>query len=99
MCHWQALTITARSRPVTRASRTNSKARNSRAPPSAVRRKATDAMLECIDVAKRTGSMVLSLWFADGTNYPGQDDFRARKHRMEEVLAEVYRAMPGDMRM
>ncbi|MGH2350270.1 MAG: L-rhamnose isomerase [Chloroflexota bacterium] len=68
-------------------------------PDSAVRRKATNRMLECIDIAKVTGSKVLSLWFADGTNYPGQDDFRERKHRMQEVLAEVYRAMPPDMRM
>ncbi|MBI3972822.1 MAG: L-rhamnose isomerase [Chloroflexi bacterium] len=64
-----------------------------------VRRKATDRILECIDVAKATGSKILSLWFADGTNYPGQDDFRDRKHRMEEALLEVHRALPSDMRM
>ena len=68
-------------------------------PDPAVRQKATDAMLDCIGVAQKTGSKVLSLWFADGTNYPGQDDFRDRKNRMEEVLAAVYRAMPADMRM
>jgi L-rhamnose isomerase/sugar isomerase len=68
-------------------------------PDPRVRRKATDAMLECIEIAKQTGSTVLSLWFADGTNYPGQDDFRERKHRMEEVLSEVYRALPANMRM
>jgi L-rhamnose isomerase/sugar isomerase len=68
-------------------------------PDPAVRRKATDHMLECIDIARQTGSSVLSLWFADGTNYPGQDSFRARKHRMVDVLADVYRAMPAGMRM
>ena len=68
-------------------------------PDPAVRRKATDHMLECIEIARQVGSHILSLWFADGTNYPGQDSFRARKHRMEEVLAEVYRAMPAGMRM
>ncbi|MBM3290087.1 MAG: hypothetical protein FJY92_08050, partial [Candidatus Hydrogenedentes bacterium] len=41
-----------------------------------VRRKALDHLLECIDIAKATGSDILSLWFADGTNYPGQGDFR-----------------------
>ncbi|HEV2124192.1 MAG TPA: L-rhamnose isomerase [Chloroflexota bacterium] len=64
-----------------------------------VRRKATDAMVECIEIGKKTNSGVLSLWFADGTNYPGQDDFRERKHRMEDVLTEVYRALPPNMRM
>ncbi|MDQ3703039.1 MAG: L-rhamnose isomerase [Chloroflexota bacterium] len=68
-------------------------------PDARVRRKATDRMLECIEIAKVTGSNVLSLWFADGTNYPGQDDFRERKHRMEDVLGEVYRALPPGMRM
>ena len=33
---------------------------------SAVRRKATDHLLECVDIAKETGSRHLSLWFADG---------------------------------
>ena len=68
-------------------------------PDPAVRDKATAAMLECVEIGKTVGSNVLSLWFADGTNYPGQDDFRERKHRMEDVLAEVYRAMPSSMRM
>jgi L-rhamnose isomerase/sugar isomerase len=68
-------------------------------PDAAVRRQAIDHMLECIDIAKELGSNLLSLWFADGTNYPGQDSISERKHRMEESLAEVYRAMPPGMRM
>jgi L-rhamnose isomerase/sugar isomerase len=68
-------------------------------PDRAVRRKATEHMLEGIEIAQRVGSDILSLWFADGTNYPGQDSFRARKHRMEQVLGEVYRVMPPGMRM
>ena len=40
-----------------------------------------------------------SLWLADGTNYPGQDDFRARKHRLEEELAAIYQAMDEHMKM
>jgi L-rhamnose isomerase / sugar isomerase len=68
-------------------------------PDERVRRKATDHMLECIDVARQVGSDVLSLWFADGTNYPGQDSFVERRHRMLECLNEVYAAMPEGMRM
>ena len=65
----------------------------------AIRRMAIAHMLECVEIAKTIGSKVLSLWFADGTNYPGQGDIRTRKHYMAEALAEVYRAMPSDMRM
>jgi L-rhamnose isomerase / sugar isomerase len=68
-------------------------------PDPTVRRKATDHLLECVGVAKETGSDVLSLWFADGTNYAGQDSFTERRHRMVECLEEVYAAMPQNMRM
>lgn len=68
-------------------------------PDPAVQRKAVDHVLECIEIAKEVRSNILSLWFADGTNYPGQDNFRQRKHRMEEALGEVYAALPADMRM
>jgi L-rhamnose isomerase/sugar isomerase len=64
-----------------------------------VRRAAVENMKECIDIARAVGSTVLSLWFADGTNYPGQGDFRRRKGWMEECLAEVYGRMPESMRM
>lgn len=68
-------------------------------PDAAVRRKATDHLLECVGVAGELGSDVLSLWFADGTNYPGQDSFVERRHRMLDCLEEVYGAMPEDMTM
>ena len=68
-------------------------------PDQAVRRRATDHLLECVEVAGETGSEVLSLWFADGTNYAGQDSFTERRHRMVESLGEVYGAMPEGMRM
>ena len=68
-------------------------------PDPGVRRRATDHLLECVEVAGETGSDVLSLWFADGTNYAGQDSFTDRRHRMVECLGEVYAAMPEGMRM
>lgn len=66
---------------------------------AAIRRKATDHLLECVDIAKTVGSDVLSLWFADGSNYPGQVDIRARKAWMYESLKEMYNAMSPNMRM
>ncbi|OPA81544.1 L-rhamnose isomerase [Paenibacillus selenitireducens] len=66
---------------------------------AAIRRKATDHLLECVDVMKETGSRDISLWFADGTNYPGQGDIRKRKAWMLESLRELYQALQPDMRM
>ena len=37
-----------------------------------VRKKALDHLLECIQIATAVNSDILSLWFADGTNYPGR---------------------------
>jgi L-rhamnose isomerase/sugar isomerase len=68
-------------------------------PDPAVRRKATDHLLECVDIMDATGSADLKLWFADGTNYPGQDDIRARQDRLGAALAEVYARLSGGQRM
>ncbi|MCX4679394.1 L-rhamnose isomerase [Streptomyces sp. NBC_01433] len=59
-------------------------------PDPAVRRKAIDHLLACVDVMDATGSPDLKLWFSDGTNYPGQDDIAGRQDRLAEALTEVY---------
>lgn len=64
-----------------------------------IRKMAVDHMLECIEIGKVFKSKVLSLWLSDGTNYPGQGDFRDRKEWVEETLSEVYSAMPEYMRL
>ncbi len=68
-------------------------------PDARVRRKATDHLLECIEIGRQVSSNILSLWFADGTNYAGQDSFVERRHRMLDCLREAYSAMPDGMRM
>ncbi|MGC4986589.1 MULTISPECIES: L-rhamnose isomerase [unclassified Streptomyces] len=68
-------------------------------PDAAVRRKAVGHLLECVDIMDATGSKDLKLWFADGTNYPGQDDLRARQDRLAEALAQVYARLGDNQRM
>jgi L-rhamnose isomerase/sugar isomerase len=68
-------------------------------PDPRVRRKALDHLLECVDIMDATGSRDLKLWFADGTNYPGQDSIRARQDRLAEALAAVYARLGPDQRM
>ncbi|NLE44766.1 MAG: L-rhamnose isomerase [Chloroflexi bacterium] len=64
-----------------------------------VRRQAIDHALECTEIMRATGSSILSLWFADGTNYAGQDSFRGRKRFMAQAFEEVYTALPEGGRM
>ena len=59
-------------------------------PDPGVRRKATDHLLEAISIMDATGSQDLKLWFADGLNYPGQDDLRDRQDRLATALRETY---------
>jgi L-rhamnose isomerase / sugar isomerase len=48
---------------------------------------------------RKTGSSALSLWFADGTNYAGQDNLRMRKQRFEAGLRACYEQLPAGGRM
>ncbi len=54
---------------------------------------------ECIQIAQEVDSNVISLWLADGTNYPGQDDLRRRRHRLLESLRAIYAALPAGVRL
>jgi L-rhamnose isomerase/sugar isomerase len=64
-----------------------------------IRSKAIDGNLECIDVMDATGSRDLKIWLADGTNYPGQDDLRARQDRLLESLRTIYDRLGEDQRL
>jgi L-rhamnose isomerase/sugar isomerase len=68
-------------------------------PDARIRRKALDHLLACIDIMDATGSGDLKLWFSDGTNYPGQDDIRARQDRLAEALAAVHARLGPNQRM
>jgi len=68
-------------------------------PLSSAREQALDHILECCEIMTKVKSKDLSLWFADGTNYAGQDSLRGRKQRFEEGLRIVSEHMPPDSRM
>src|SRR5882757_818729 len=68
-------------------------------PDPRIRRKATDHLLECVDIMDATGSRDLKLWFSDGTNYPGQDDIQDRQDRLAAALKEVYERLGDEQRM
>ena len=68
-------------------------------PDAGVRARAVEHLLDCVRIAAELGSTAQSLWLADGTNYPGQDDLRARRARLTEALAEVYAALPDEQEL
>lgn len=68
-------------------------------PDAGVRQKAIDHNIECIDVMDATGSRDLKIWLADGTNYPGQDDIRARQERLADSLQKIYDRLGPDQRL
>ena len=66
---------------------------------AAIRRKAIDHHLQCIDVMDETGSRDLKIWLAEGSNYPGQADMRGRQDRLQESLQEIYARLSADQRL
>ncbi len=68
-------------------------------PDPRIRRKAVAHLIECVEIATALGSTAQSLWLADGTNYPGQDDISARRGRLLECLTELYAALPDDQEL
>ncbi len=64
-----------------------------------MREKAVEHLLECLEIAAALGATAQSLWLADGTNYPGQDDLRERRRRLLDSLSTVYAELPADQRL
>lgn len=68
-------------------------------PQEEARQAAQEHIDRCLEIARATHSDCLSLWLADGTNYPGQDDIIARKKRLEAAFKQWHDAMPQAMTM
>ncbi|MFT4210421.1 MAG: L-rhamnose isomerase [Microbacterium sp.] len=64
-----------------------------------IRRKAIDHHLACIDIMDQTGSRDLKIWLAEGSNYPGQNDMRARQDRLHSSLSEIYARLSDEQRL
>ena len=68
-------------------------------PDPAIRALALRHCRECVEIATEVGSTAISLWLADGTNYPGQDELRSRHARLVAGLEELYALLPDGMRL
>jgi len=68
-------------------------------PDPTARQAALDHLLSSVEIAKRLGSRDISLWFADGSNYPGTQNMRHRKHWFQEGLQTTHARLTNDQRM
>ncbi len=66
---------------------------------AAVRKAALDHVRDSVKIGQAVGSRYLSLWFADGSNYPGQGDIRERKGHFEECLKATHKMLAKDQVM
>lgn len=62
-------------------------------PDPKARKAAMDHTLDSIAIGKVVGSKHLSMWLADGTNYPGQDSIYRRKSDLEKAFKKIHDAM------
>jgi L-rhamnose isomerase/sugar isomerase len=68
-------------------------------PDPEIRKMALGHILDCVEIGKQTGSRDLSLWFGDGSNFPGTQNIRHRKQWFIEGLQETHRNMSASQRM
>ena len=64
-----------------------------------IRKQAIDHNVEVIEHGTLLNSKVLTVWLADGSNFPGQHHFRKAYARTLDALQQIYKAMPADWNM
>jgi L-rhamnose isomerase/sugar isomerase len=68
-------------------------------PSAEIRQQALQHLLDSVEIGKALESRDVSLWIADGSNYPGTQSMRRRIGWMEEVLAATHAALGPNQRM
>ncbi len=68
-------------------------------PDAAVREQALQHILDSVEIATQLGSRDVSLWFADGSNYPGTQNIRHRRRWFEEGLIASHARLSAGQRL
>ncbi len=68
-------------------------------PDTAIRHRALQHTKESIEIAQRLHSRDISMWFADGSNYPGTANIRQRKQWFLEMLKESHTELSSGQRL
>jgi L-rhamnose isomerase/sugar isomerase len=67
-------------------------------PSAKIREQALSHMMDSIEIAKRLGCRDLSIWLADGSNYPGTQSIRKRIGWLEEALRATHDQLAPNQR-
>ncbi len=65
----------------------------------ATRQQAVEHNIECIEIGQQLGSNALTVWIADGSNFPGQSNLSRVFDHYLESLREIYNALPAKMQV
>ena len=68
-------------------------------PSAEIRERALEHMLDSIEIGKALGSRDVSLWMADGSNYPGTQSMRRRVEWLEEALRTSHEHLGPEQRL
>ena len=68
-------------------------------PDAGIRQQALDHVVDSIEIARACGSRDVSLWLADGSNYPGSQSMRKRIVWLEEALRTAHAALGPEQRL
>lgn len=63
------------------------------------RQQAVEHNIECIEIGQKLGSTALTVWIADGTNFPGQQNLTKSFDRYLEACSQIYEALPKNWLM
>ena len=66
---------------------------------ASVRKQAVEHNLECIEIGQKLGSTALTVWIADGSNFPGQSNLNRVFDWYLESLSSIYAGLPSDWRV
>lgn len=65
----------------------------------AVREQAIEHNIDVIKIGDKLGSKSLTVWLADGTNFPGQGNFQTALSNTQNSLKDIYGALPDDWKL
>ena len=65
----------------------------------AVREQAIAHNLDVINIGNQLGSKALTVWLADGSSFPGQNNFQTAFQNTQDSLIEIYKGIPDDWKM
>jgi len=68
-------------------------------PDKSIRQQAVELNIECIDKGKTLGSKGLTVWIADGGNFPGQQNFSKALSYYIESMQKIYKFLPKDWKI